>query len=57
MPKQYEAIRDKLTAQGMNEHDAKMHAAKIYNAAHPKTPVGRHRDAPSLRALHQKATR
>lgn len=32
MPKQYEAIRDKLIAQGKSEQDAKRSAAAIYNA-------------------------
>ena len=54
MPKQYEAIRDKLVAKGMAYDDAQTHAAKIYNAAHPDRPVGRHSDAPSLRALHKR---
>lgn len=41
MPKQYEAIRDKLKKQGMSDADAKTHAAKIYNATHKKNPVTR----------------
>lgn len=32
MPKQYEAIRDKFIAEGMSAKEAKMRAAKIYNA-------------------------
>jgi len=39
MPKQYEAIRDKLASGGMDLKDAKSHAARIYNAAHPSAPV------------------
>lgn len=32
MPKQYEAIRDKLVKGGMSLAEAKTHAAKIYNS-------------------------
>lgn len=32
MPAQYEAIRDALKAKGMDEKNAKEHAAKIYIA-------------------------
>lgn len=39
MPKQYEAIRDKLAGEGMPLKQAKSHAARIYNAAHPGAPV------------------
>ena len=39
MPKQYEAIRDKLVAKGMNYDKAQGHAAAIYNARHPNAPV------------------
>jgi len=38
MPRQYEAIRDKL-AKKMSYDDAQEHAARIYNAAHPGNPV------------------
>jgi hypothetical protein len=44
MPRQYEAIRDKLEAKGMKAKAAKSHAARIYNAAHPHSPVGPHSD-------------
>ena len=44
MPRQYEAIRDKLEAKGMKAKAAKSHAARIYNAAHPNNPVGPHSD-------------
>ena len=46
MPKQYEAIRDKLVAQGKSLKEAKTSAAKIYNSKHPKAPVGRYSDKP-----------
>jgi len=39
MPAQYEAIRDKLASEGMNYDQAQSHAARIYNAKHPKAPV------------------
>lgn len=39
MPKQYEAMRDKLAAGGMNYDAAQSKAAAIYNAKHPKAPV------------------
>lgn len=32
MPKQYEAIRDKLEKKGMSKKEAQKHAAKIYNS-------------------------
>lgn len=39
MPKQYEAIRDRLIKGGMSEQAAKTHAAKIYNTKrHPGQP-------------------
>lgn len=44
MPKQYEAVRDKLEGQGMPAKQAKSHAARIYNAQHPGNPVGPHSD-------------
>jgi hypothetical protein len=43
MPKQYEAIRDKM-AKKMPLKEAKAHAAAIYNAVHPDRPVtGKHK--------------
>jgi hypothetical protein len=39
MPAQYEAIRDKLAAHGMNYDKAQAHAAAIYNSKHPGHPV------------------
>jgi hypothetical protein len=39
MPKQYEAIRDRFIAQGMNEREAKSRAAAIYNSTHKTAPV------------------
>lgn len=44
MPKQYEAIRDKLIAEGKSSQDAKKHAAMIYNSKHPGAPVTRTSD-------------
>jgi len=41
MPKQYEAIRDKLIAKGLSTKAAKTKAAKIYNSKHKKNPVTR----------------
>jgi len=41
MPKQYEAIRDKLIAKGLSTKAAKTRAAKIYNSKHKKNPVTR----------------
>lgn len=32
MPKQYEAIRNKLQKEGMSKKEAQKHAAKIYNS-------------------------
>lgn len=44
MPKQYEAIRDRFMSKGMDEDEAQMHAAKIYNSKHPGRPVtGKHK--------------
>ena len=39
MPAQYEAIRDKLAAKGMDYDQAQAHAAAIYNSKHPGAPV------------------
>lgn len=47
MPKQYEAIRDRLIAQGLREAAAKQQAARIYNSQHPKTPVTNKHKAPT----------
>jgi hypothetical protein len=52
MPKQYEAIRDKMESQGMPAKQAKTHAAKIYNSQHPKTPVGPHSDEHIKKLAH-----
>jgi len=41
MPKQYEAIRDKLKSQGLSDKAAKAKAARIYNSKHKKNPVTR----------------
>lgn len=43
MPKQYEAIRDKLIAKGISSKNAKTKAAKIYNAKRgKKKAIGRY---------------
>jgi hypothetical protein len=46
MPKQYEAIRDKFIKEGMGVKEAKMRAAKIFNAKRKKgqKPVTRKSD-------------
>lgn len=46
MPKQYEAIRDKLIAEGKPVADAKTLAAKIFNSRRKKgqKPVTRKKD-------------
>jgi hypothetical protein len=44
MPKGYEEIRDRLIDQNMPVKEAKMHAARIWNAQHPENPVTRHSD-------------
>ena len=49
MPKQYEAIRDKLKKEGMSLPEAKKHAAMIYNSKHKKNPVGRYSDSKKAR--------
>jgi hypothetical protein len=41
MPKQYEAMRDAFMKQGLSKKSAQAKAARIYNAKHPGTPVGR----------------
>jgi hypothetical protein len=47
MPRQYEAIRDKLVSQGKSLKEAKALAAKIYNARRgSKPPVGPNSDKP-----------
>jgi hypothetical protein len=45
MPKQYEAIRDKLKSKGVSDKEAKTKAAKIYNSKRgKKKPVTRKKD-------------
>lgn len=44
MPRQYEAIRDRLIEQGYSEDEAKRIAAATYNRDHPNDPVGRYSD-------------
>ena len=44
MPKEYEAIRDKLVKQGTSYDEAQDHAAAIYNSQHPGSPVTGHLD-------------
>lgn len=39
MPKQYEAIRNKFAAKGMDYDEAQKHAAMIYNSQHPSMPM------------------
>jgi hypothetical protein len=41
MPKQYEAIRDKLKSQGKSDKESKRVAAATYNKHHKKHPVTR----------------
>jgi hypothetical protein len=41
MPDAYEKMRDRFKREGMSDKNAKAKAARIYNAKHPKTPVGR----------------
>jgi hypothetical protein len=50
MPKQYEAIRDRLIAQGLREAAAKKSAARIYNSQHPNKPVTNKHKAPPKRS-------
>jgi len=42
MPAQYEAILSKFLQEGLKKKIAQQHAARIYNAQHPDTPVGQH---------------
>lgn len=46
MPKEYEAIRDSLVAQGKPIKTAKRIAAATYNTRHPGRPVTGHHKAP-----------
>jgi len=39
MPRQYEAIRDRMVAKGKSYDDAQASAAAIYNSRHPNSPV------------------
>ena len=39
MPAQYEAIRDKFIAKGMDVKEAKKRAAMVYNSLHPGHPL------------------
>jgi len=43
MPKQYEAIRDRLMQDGKSEKEAKRIAAATYNKRHPGHPMKAHR--------------
>lgn len=56
MPKQYEAIRDKLEGQGMSSKAAKSHAAAIYNSQHPGRPVTGKSDAERAQGARKLAT-
>lgn len=40
MPKQYEAIKQRIMESGVSEAEASRRAAKIYNAQNPEHPVG-----------------
>jgi len=40
MPRGYERMRDAFVKEGMGEKAAKEKAARIWNAKHPKNPVG-----------------
>ena len=51
MPKQYEAVRDRFAAKGMDYDEAQMHAAKIYNAKHPMRPMSGSHDG----KMHRRA--
>lgn len=54
MPKQYEAIRDKLASK-MPLSEAKTRAAKIYNAGRgKKPPVGRYSDSDKPKRMGKK---
>lgn len=41
MPKGYERMRDTFLRQGLSKKAAQAKAAKIWNAKHPKNPVGK----------------
>lgn len=43
MPKGYEKMRDKFMKGGLKKKAAQAKAARIWNARHPKDPVGRGR--------------
>lgn len=58
MPKQYEAIRDRMMGKGMGEDEAQMHAARIYNAKHPGAPVtGKHKGKGKAKGLQSMVDR
>lgn len=44
MPAQYEAMRDRLVSEGMSYDKAQEHAARMYNAKHPKAPMSGHHE-------------
>ena len=52
MPKIYEKIKEEMMMKGMSEDEAQTRAAKIYNAAHPNTPVGRYHDSKMKKKKH-----
>jgi len=41
MPKGYEKMRDKFKREGLSDAAAERKAARIWNANHPKNPVGK----------------
>ena len=41
MPKGYESLKSKFKREGMSDKAAKAKAARIWNAKHPKNPVGK----------------
>jgi len=56
MPKQYEAIRDKLKKR-MPLKEAKKHAAMIYNSKHKSNPVTKNSDKAKKAKKNAKGSR
>ena len=46
MPKGYEKMRDAFKREGLKDAEAKVKAARIWNAYHPKRPVTGHEGKP-----------
>lgn len=55
MPKAYEAMRDRMSAKGMDYDEAQKHAAMICNSTHKQKMGGSHDDMAKRASRRHKA--